>query len=139
MHRSFGIVAYKNTPKRETEFLLVKNKSGDHWGFPKGTPDEGEAPEMTARREFEEETGIKSPKDLLDLSFTEEYTFRGYDGKMIDKINTYFVGQIKKEEKIGKQFDDIEESRWLSFDEALKVLTYQRSREILTEVRKAIS
>jgi predicted NUDIX family NTP pyrophosphohydrolase len=38
-----------------------------YWGIPKGLPEDGEDLEKAARREFEEETGIKAEGDLIPL------------------------------------------------------------------------
>jgi len=43
------------------------NKDAGYWGIPKGLPDEGENLEFTAKREFEEETGIKPAGLLIPL------------------------------------------------------------------------
>lgn len=40
-------------------FLVVKNKNGRHWGFPKGHMEYGESERQTALREVLEETGLK--------------------------------------------------------------------------------
>jgi 8-oxo-dGTP pyrophosphatase MutT (NUDIX family) len=48
--------------KKEPEFFMVCSY-WNHFGFPKGTPDEGENPKKAAEREFYEETGTK-----IDLS-----------------------------------------------------------------------
>lgn len=147
VHKSYGIIAYKKNASGELEFLLVKNKSGDHWGFPKGTPEAGETEEETARREFGEETGIKAPIYLngggnasIDQKafFIEEYDFE-HQGEKKHKINKYFVGEINKEEKAGEVFADIEEFAWKDFEGALATLTFERSREILREVNEIIA
>lgn len=43
------------------------NKDNGYWGIPKGLPDEGEDLEATAKREFEEETGLKAGGPLIPL------------------------------------------------------------------------
>jgi ADP-ribose pyrophosphatase YjhB (NUDIX family) len=46
--------------QRQGRFLLVRQATarGPVWLPPGGTPEPGEAPEATARREFREETGV---------------------------------------------------------------------------------
>lgn len=139
IHRSYGIIAFKKDSSAKMEFLLVKNKSGNHWGFPKGTPETGESNIETARREFQEETGIKAPERLSDVTFEEEYDFKGEDGEMIHKVNTYFLGEIFDIERASEVFDDIEDVAWKSTDEALDTLTFPRSKEILAQVQRDLS
>ncbi|WP_276091315.1 NUDIX domain-containing protein [Pedobacter sp. JY14-1] len=75
MKKSFGILMYRKRTA-EPEFLLVhpggpffKNKDMGVWSVPKGEADqEGEAPLMTAIREFEEETGLRPDGDFIALT-----------------------------------------------------------------------
>lgn len=138
VYRSYGIIAYRKNAKKDLEFLLVKNKSGGRWGFPKGTPDEGEIAELTAIREFEEETGFKAPSPLSSKFFTEEYGVNYGTGNSCQKICTYWTAEMKTNEKVGDVFSDIEEIAWKNFDDALKTITFDRSREVLREVKNTI-
>jgi predicted NUDIX family NTP pyrophosphohydrolase len=69
MKESAGTLLYRHGPEG-LEVLLV-HPSGNYnrrapWGIPKGLIDAGESPEVTARRETVEETGI-APAELLSL------------------------------------------------------------------------
>jgi predicted NUDIX family NTP pyrophosphohydrolase len=46
---------------------LYTNKDERHWSIPKGEPPEGESLLDAAKREFEEETGLKPHGPFLDL------------------------------------------------------------------------
>ena len=52
-----GILYVSTDPVR---FALVQGRHTGKWSFPKGHPQDGEAPITTALREIEEETGIQS-------------------------------------------------------------------------------
>jgi len=52
-----GCVVYRNDEDR-VRFLVISSSTGEHWVLPKGHIDPGEAPETTALRELEEETGV---------------------------------------------------------------------------------
>jgi 8-oxo-dGTP pyrophosphatase MutT (NUDIX family) len=52
-----GCVVYRNDGDR-VKFLVISSSTGEHWVLPKGHIDPGEAPETTALRELEEETGV---------------------------------------------------------------------------------
>ncbi len=56
-------------------YLLLHYESG-HWGFPKGHIEENENEEGAARREIEEETGIKNIKIIDGFKEYEKYFFR---------------------------------------------------------------
>ncbi|MDQ5950439.1 MAG: hypothetical protein QG585_381 [Patescibacteria group bacterium] len=136
-HRSYGIIVFRKKGV-DLEFLLVKNKNTDYFGFPKGTPEEEETPEETARREFQEETGLKAPKDFFEETFVEEYDFKGSEGKNIHKINTYFLGEMVIEQRVGEIFDDIEEVLWVLEDHVPATLTFEEGREVYRQVVKTL-
>lgn len=137
-HKSYGIIVYRKKGE-DLEFLLVKNKNTDYFGFPKGTPEEGETHEETARREFQEETGLKAPSDFAPENFAEEYDFKDSEGKIIHKINTFFLAEMIIEEKVGEIFDDIEEVLWVLEDRVPETLTFEEGREVYREVIKTFS
>ena len=57
--KACGIILYTNI--KQKKFLLIQHHAG-HWGFPKGHQEKGEDDLTTARRELQEETGIKQIK-----------------------------------------------------------------------------
>ena len=71
---SAGLIMYRQK-NGALEVLLAhpggpffKNKDDGHWSIPKGEPGEGESDLLeTAKREFEEETGIKPSGDFIPL------------------------------------------------------------------------
>ncbi len=73
MKRSAGILMYRFSGGK-LQVLLVhpggpfwRNKDRGCWSIPKGEPDEGEAAEAAARREFKEETGFFPQGKLVPL------------------------------------------------------------------------
>ena len=67
---SAGTLLYRHVDNK-LEVLLV-HPSGNYnrqkpWSIPKGLPDEGETPEMAARRETLEETGVNVTGPLVEL------------------------------------------------------------------------
>jgi len=129
--KSFGIIPiFKDGNTLKT--IIVKNKSGDHWGLPKGTPEGEEAPLETAKRETTEETGIENFKIEDGKTFEEKYTFEAR-GNVYNKINTYFLGIVDEMSEI-KFADDIADVKWVSFDEAKNILTHQTAIDVISEV-----
>ena len=137
IHTSLGIITYKEE-ERGMVFLVVKNKSGNHWGFPKGTPEDGESEEQTARREFEEETGLKSPEKIEGPLVEETYIFTTREGEKAQKINKFFVGKMEVEEKIGEPLSDILETRWVTSEEALSLFSFDETRDTLFKTQKIL-
>ncbi|MBU2101244.1 NUDIX domain-containing protein [Patescibacteria group bacterium] len=131
---SIGVIpVYRN--EKEDLYLIIKHK-GDHWAFPKGHAEEGELIEQTARRELLEETDIKDIDIDLNTEFVEKYSFPR-DGDVYDKTVTYFVGIVSTIDKeiAPDPTEEIEESRWVSFNEAQDILTHEEARTVLKEVK----
>ena len=70
---SAGLLVYRRKDK-DVEFVLVhpggpfwKNKDAGAWTIPKGEIQQGENPLDAARREFEEELGMKAEGNLIEL------------------------------------------------------------------------
>lgn len=130
---SYGIIPV--VKEGESFFVaLVKNISGDHWGFPKGTPDEGENPFQTARRELKEETGVSVSEVVPGISFEESYIVRGKEGEK-NKTNTYFISFLKEKINLKPELSDVLECGWFSFNEAKEKLTYAESKKILDDIK----
>ncbi|MBU4481989.1 NUDIX domain-containing protein [Patescibacteria group bacterium] len=107
-----------------------------HWSFPKGRVEKGETEIETAKRELIEETGIKDFKILNDLYFIEKYSFEE-GNKKYDKEVKYFVALIK-DPKVKILESELQDYKWLDFDNALELITFQGAKNILKEVNKII-
>ncbi|MEG5040245.1 MULTISPECIES: NUDIX domain-containing protein [unclassified Microcoleus] len=127
----FGIVPICGK-EADALFLLIQHQAG-HWAFPKGHANPGESPAETARREFEEETGISDFEMLDEPSFTEHYSFVK-DGEPIEKTVTYFLGFVNSVEVV-LQEEEIQNSAWLPFEEAVKRITFDANRLMFGEVK----
>ena len=109
--------------------LLIQHLKG-HWDIPKGHMEAGETEQETAVREVKEETGV-DVEIISDKKSTLEYTVENGNLKEV----VYFIAKkIGGEEKA--QETEVSEIRWLAFDEAVEMLTYDNSKELL---RKAIN
>lgn len=103
-----GIILFN---KETQKYCLVFGKKSKKWGFPKGHQEENEDDEMTAKREFTEETGFEL-KDTVSLK-----------RKFYVKNNVYFEVFIPDDSHLIKKHNmipdsnEIEEYRWLSVEE----------------------
>ena len=142
---AFGIVPIFAT-ESEPLFLLVQHQAG-HWAFPKGHADPGESALETAMRELEEETGIRDCEVRQEPSFVEHYSFvkqgnpnsaKHYsfaeEGERIEKTVTYFLAFVNSME-VELQADEVQNSAWSSFEEAVKLITFDGNRQVLREVK----
>ena len=132
--RSYGVIAYKLVGD-DVWYLLVKHHAG-HWGIAKGHAEEGESPRETAVRELLEETGVVATI-TRDHEFIEDYDAT-HDRVKRNKIVTYFLARITNEPELNAQPEEIEELRWMSYEHALRLATYEGTREVLRQAQVVI-
>lgn len=122
--RSCGAVVYREY-NGQREYLLIKNKRSEHWGFPKGHMEDGENEQQTAMREVLEETGLHV--ELLPVfSSRSAYTIQG----RVEKQVTIFLATTK-DTKTVIQEEEIEDYIWLPLAQAMKQLKFENDRSIL--------
>ena len=122
-----AIVFNENTEK----VLLVKMHNGN-WGFPKGHIESNETKEETAIREVFEETNIKIK---IIPNFEREIKYIPNENT-IKKV-TFFAG-ITQEENVIVETHEIEDFKWCTSEEALKLVTYKLQKDVLEKSRKVI-
>lgn len=130
---SAGIITYiieKEGPK----YLLLHYTSG-HWDFPKGTMEPHETKKETATRELYEETGLTADIDT-QFESTSHYFYKHAQGGIIPKTVYYFVGKTDNKNVILSH--EHTDYQWLSYEQALKKITYDASRTILEEAHQYI-
>jgi 8-oxo-dGTP pyrophosphatase MutT (NUDIX family) len=105
------------------EVLVVHRPAYGDWSFPKGKCDPGESDEACAAREVEEETG-------LVCALEDELPSTSYvDGKGRPKRVRYWRLRVVGGEA---RFDhEVDDARWVSVEEAVALLTYERDVEVL--------
>jgi len=120
-----AIVFNENTEK----ILLVKMHNGN-WGFPKGHIEKDETKEETAIREVLEETNVRI-KIIPDFEREIKYI---PNEKTIKKV-TIFMG-ITQDEEVTIDTFEIENFKWCTYEEALKLVTYKLQKDVLENARK---
>jgi len=132
VEKSAGAVIFKKEGGKPL-FLLLHYPSStkaqkEYWDLPKGHIEKGEKEEDTVKREVEEETGLKDVKLIEGFKELIKYFFR-WEGKNILKFVTFYLAETKeKEVKISREHIAY---RWLSYEEALKQLTFKNAKEII--------
>lgn len=123
------VVCYKS--EFGIEYLLIRHSIGGHWDFPKGRLEEGETDREAALRELAEETNIKYVEIIDDFFTTISYT-PIYENERVHKTVQFFIGWVQnKAVHLSHEHDAY---MWLSYDDALKQLSYDRSRGVLHKV-----
>lgn len=107
------------------ELLLIRRDrhGGDEWSFPKGKLDPGEGFKEAALREVEEETGIRARS--LRFAGVMQYWVQGRN-KVVCFWDMEAVGP-----GAGKDDGEVAETRWVTRDEALGLLSHEQNRELL--------
>tara|TARA_X000000950_G_C13678772_1_gene563069 strand:- start:10 stop:411 length:402 start_codon:yes stop_codon:yes gene_type:complete len=111
MIKKCGIILWNQSKE---QIFLVYGKKSSKWGFPKGHMEENETEEITAKREFYEETGFDLDLDLRECN------------KYIIRNNVYFIVTIKDISEIQKKSNhipdskEIEKYQWFSINDLLK-------------------
>ncbi len=134
MEKSCGIVLFN-----EQKVLLLQYAKGQkegewdlqgHWDFPKGHVDKGETEIETATRELEEETGIKNIILLDNFRKTINYTIQKRDRKISKEVVFFIATTVETEINLSHEHVDY---GWFDFTSALKQLTYDNARSVLSE------
>ena len=126
---SCGCIIFDRETK--SKVLVVYEKGRNFWGFPKGHIEEGENEFQTALREVKEEVGLDV--DIVDSKYRYEMNYIIED-KQVDKTTVLYLAFTKNNENdVTNQEEEIAESRWLSVEEALKVLSYDNVKQALMQ------
>ena len=138
--KSIGAVIFHRT-RDEIEYLMLhypKRKGGSlhgHWGFVKGHVDGQESEKETLQREIREETGLTPLHYQLINGFKEIIHYYFKTGKELHskKVVFYLIESTTQKVKLSFEHNDYQ---WLRYEEALKKLTFQGSKQVLTKAEK---
>ena len=137
IEKSIGTVIFRKEGDK-IYYLLLSYPRGSrspnpYWDFPKGHSESGEKEIETARREAEEETGLKDIKFVERFKEWIKYFFK-FKGKNILKFVTFYLAETKtKNVEISGEHIGY---KWLPYEEAIEQLTFQNAKEILQKANR---
>lgn len=128
--KSCGCIIFKYDEEKLL-FLVIKQTLG-HFSFPKGHVEESESEKDTALREVKEETGF-------DISFVGDFreviTYSPKPRVLKDVV--FFLGNVI-DGVMTPQEDEVSLIEWLSYEDALKVVTYDDDKNVLKKAYEYI-
>ncbi|HSN08281.1 MAG TPA: NUDIX hydrolase [Hanamia sp.] len=148
-----GIIYDKDFPNLKSHFFknfqlilaaggLVKNKRDEilmifrrgKWDLPKGKLDEGETLENCAKREVEEETGLKQLKLIRPIK-TTYHTYVQFGKHILKETHWYLMKNSGDEKLIPQTEEEISEIIWAKKEDLKKYLknTFQTIEIVLKE------
>jgi 8-oxo-dGTP diphosphatase len=109
------------------EVVLVHRPRYDDWSLPKGKLDAGEDHATAARREVEEETGLRCALD--EALPTSQYR----DRRGRPKVVRYWLMHPVAEAGAPSAYatGEIDQAVWRAVDDAVALATYERDRELI--------
>jgi len=113
------------------DVALIATSGGVRWGLPKGHIAFEETPQHAARREIEEETGLRG--DVLQPLDTIEYWFRVGRTRIHKVVDLYLLRYESGD--VVPQVSEVDDARWIAIDEAIHMATFPRERAVLEQVR----
>lgn len=137
--KSVGGVIYK-LEDGQPVFLLLHYVSG-HWDFVKGHQEKGENDEETLRRETREETGIDDLNEISKSRKQIRFFYRAKGDEKKKRIKQGIGTNVFKKVVFYSARTRTEDVRishehigyvWLSFEEAMKKVTFQNARNVLS-------
>ena len=122
--KSCGAVVYRM--EEGQLFFLVEHMKMGHISIPKGHVEGNETEEETARREIKEETNLDV---RMDTAFRHEISYSPASG-ILKQVVFFAAEAVSREMK--NQECEVSGLEWLPADEAIRAMTYDTDKEVLS-------
>lgn len=130
-----GIVFRQPTAGGMPEILLIQDAK-NRWTIPKGHIEEGEKADATARREIEEETGLKNMKVYAWLGKVD-FRYRRQSSLVLITMQVYLV-EVRDHQQPLKKEDWMNDIKWFPAMEALDKIEYEDIGKLILLAMKRI-
>jgi predicted NUDIX family NTP pyrophosphohydrolase len=132
---SAGLLMFRRRDSEVQVFLVHpggpfwQKKDEGAWSIPKGEYSDGEDPLGAAKREFEEETGIKAEGEFISLDQMRQpsgkvitaWAFEGDCSPESIRSNTFSMEWPPKSGRT-QEFPEVDRADWFSLDDARKLI-----------------
>jgi len=129
--KSCGAVIFRKH-QNKYQYVLVQQKFGLHFGFPKGHVEHNESEIMTAYREVKEETGLDI--EIFD-QIREQTRYSPRPGVIKDVV--YYLAKAKSH-ILNKQEEEIADAIWVDESEVLNKLSYSTDKKLFKVITDKI-
>lgn len=130
-----GGIVYRQRPGESLDILLIQDAK-DRWTIPKGHIEEGEKADHTARREIEEETGLKNINVHAWIGKVD-FRYRRQNSLVLIAMQVYLVEATNPDEKLKKE-DWMNDIRWFPAMEAFDIIEYDDIGKLILLAMKRI-
>lgn len=132
---SGGIIFRMTEDQKDIEILLIQDSKG-RWTIPKGHIEPGETAKVTARREIEEETGLRNFSVLTWLGKIH-FKYRRADKLVLMTTQIYLVQALDaREMPTGEKW--MKGIAWFPFTKALDLIEYEDIEKLMLIAKKKI-
>jgi 8-oxo-dGTP pyrophosphatase MutT (NUDIX family) len=133
-----GVVYRCRGEETDVALIGVDAKGEQRWQLPKGLVSANEAPEQTALREVQEETGLRA-EIVSPLETIEYWYYSGGKGSRVrfHKYVTFFLMRYLEGDTADHDHE-VTEARWVPIDDAARMLTFKSERKLVEQAAELL-
>lgn len=129
MERAAGLILFREDSGQRL-YLLIKNRHGGYWGFPKGHVEAGEDVLQAALREVAEEVRITQVQLILGFRAVVRYSFFRQKRRVKKEVVLF----LARAEEVGEPSrEEVDEMVWLPYREAIQRITFPEQQHALLQ------